>query len=137
MAVLETDLLERADMKRHPILNTYVNALSMQETVDCVERIIANKTPVQHVVINAAKVNLMNQDSALREIVNACPLINADGASIVWAAKTLGVPLKERVTGIDLFLRLVELASQKNYSIYLFGAKEDVVRTVKATFELK
>ena len=137
MAVLETDLLERADMKRHPILNTYVNALSMQETVDCVERIIANKTPVQHVVINAAKVNLMNQDSALREIVNACPLINADGASIVWAAKTLGVPLKERVTGIDLFLRLVELASRKNYSIYLFGAKEDVVRKVKTAFELK
>ena len=34
---------------------------------------------------------------------NICPLINADGASIVWAAKKLGIPLKERVTGIDLF----------------------------------
>lgn len=137
MAVLEADLLTRADMKRYPILNTYVNALSMEETIDCVERIIANRTPVQHVVINAAKVNLINQDSALREIVNACPLINADGASIVWAAKTLGIPLKERVTGVDLFLRLVELAEQKRYSIYLFGAQEDSVRKVKAVFESK
>ena len=41
---------------RYPILNTYVNALSMDETVDYVKRVIARRTPpVQHVVINALK----------------------------------------------------------------------------------
>ena len=96
---------------RYPILNTYVNALSMDETVDYVKRVIARRTPpVQHVVINALKVNLMEKDPELREIVNSCPLINADGASILWAAQKLGVPVTERVTGIDLFMRLVEEA---------------------------
>ena len=69
--------------------------------------------------------------------LNSCPLINADGASIVWAAKRLGIPLKERVTGIDLFLKLVKLASLKGYKIYLFGAKEQVVTKVKGIFEEK
>ena len=83
---------------RYEILNTYVNAISMDETIRRVEEIIKRGIPTQHVVINASKVNLMEKDLKLRKIVNACPLINADGASIVWAAKKLGVPLKERVT---------------------------------------
>lgn len=120
---------------RYPILNTYVNAISLDETVDEIEKIIARGVPTQHVVINASKVNLMEGDPELASIVNECPLINADGASIVWAAKKLGVSLGERVTGIDLFQRLVGLASEKGYRIYLFGAKEEVVTKVKAIFE--
>ena len=120
---------------RYPILNTYVNAISMEETISEVEKIIADGKPTQHVVINASKVNLMNEDQALRDIVNDCPLINADGASILWAAKKLGVPVTERVAGIDLFLNLVKLADEKGYKIYLFGAKEEVVQKVKRNFE--
>ena len=123
--------------KRYPILNTYVNAMSMDETVDAVEEMIERRVPVQHVVINALKVNLMRKDENLRKIVNECPLINADGASIVLAAKMLKIPLKERVAGFDLFVRLVEEASDKNYKIYLFGAREEVVKKVKAIFERK
>ena len=122
--------------KRYAILNTYVNALSMDETVDYVKRVIERRTPpVQHVVINALKVNLMEKDPELREIVNACPLINADGASILWAAKKLGLPVTQRVTGIDLFLRLVEEAAQTGYKIYLFGAKPEVVAKVQTIFK--
>ena len=123
--------------KRYQILNTYVDAISMDETIAEVEKIIERRKPTQHVVINASKVNLMEKNPKLRKIVNSCPLINADGASIVWAAKRLGIPLKERVTGIDLFLQLVKLASQKGYKIYLFGAKEQVVVKVKRIFEEK
>lgn len=123
--------------KRYPILNTYVNAISMEETIAEVEKIIKAGKPTQHVVINALKVNLMNENAELQKIVNACPLINADGASIVWAAKKLGVPLTERVAGIDLFENLVKLAAEKGYKIYLFGAKEEVVQKVKKIFEEK
>lgn len=49
----------------------------------------------------------------------------------------LKIPLKERVAGFDLFVRLVEEASDKNYKIYLFGAREEVVKKVKAIFERK
>ena len=60
--------------RRYPILNTYVDALSLDETIAEVEKIIEARVPTQHVVINASKVNLMESDSALRGIVNACPL---------------------------------------------------------------
>lgn len=125
----------KKESTRYAIMNTYVNVVSMDETIRRVEKIIEKGKPTQHVVINASKVNLMEDDPELRRIVNACPLINADGASIVWAAKKLGVPLKERVTGCDLFQELVKVASEKGYKIYLFGAKEEVVAKVKAIYE--
>ena len=121
---------------RYEILNTYVNAISMDETIRRVEEIIKRGIPTQHVVINASKVNLMEKDLKLRKIVNACPLINADGASIVWAAKKLGVPLKERVTGIDLFQRLVELSDVYIVSVPTpydkFSKKVDACYVVEA-----
>ena len=120
---------------RYPIMNTFVNAVSMDESIDYVERIIKERIPTQHVVINALKINLMEADPKLAEIVNACPLINADGASVVWAAKRLGIPLKERVTGCDIFQNLVRVAAEKGYKIFLFGAKEEVVTKVKSIYE--
>lgn len=126
---------KKSKNKRYKVINTYVNAVSMDETVRMVEKIIEKGKPTQHVVVNAAKVNLMEKDPGLRKIVNSCPLINADGASIVWAAKRLGVPLRERVTGCDLFQELVKVAAEKGYKIYLFGAKEEVVTKVKRIFE--
>lgn len=120
---------------RYPIMNTFVNAVSMDESIDYVERIIKERIPTQHVVINALKINLMETDPKLAEIVNACPLINVDGASVVWAAKRLGIPLKERVTGCDMFQNLVRVAAEKGYKIFLFGAKEEVVTKVKSIYE--
>lgn len=121
--------------RRFPILNTYVNALTLDETVEEVEEIIRCGKPTQHVVINASKVILMERDPQLAEIVNSCPLINADGASIIWAARQLGVPLTERVTGIDLFHELIKRAEKKRYKIYLFGAREEVVVKTKTNLE--
>lgn len=126
-----------SENQRYKILNTYVNAVSMKETIKQVDMIIQNGKPTQHVVINASKVNLMETDLELRKIVNSCPLINADGASIVWAAKKLGIPLKQRVTGIDLFMNLITVANDKGYKIYLLGAKEEIIIKVNAIFKEK
>src|SRR5690606_4942889 len=44
-------------------------------------------------------------------------------------------PLKERVSGIDLFLNLVKNAQLRNETIFLLGAEEKVVRKVAETFK--
>lgn len=134
-AVINERKLRMDSGKRYKIFNTYIDALTFDESVSEIKSIIKKKMPTQHVVINASKVNLMQQDVELTRIINSCPLINADGASIVWAAKKLGIPIPERVTGIDLFMKLVEIAAKEQFRIYLFGAKEDVVTYVKNKFE--
>lgn len=107
-----------------------IHSLSMQQTVDYIDKSIQQHELLQHVVVNAAKLAKMQNDPMLRESVINSDIINADGQAVVWAAKILGTPLPERVAGIDLMANLVELANQKNYRIFFFGAKEDVVKKV-------
>lgn len=117
-------------MNKVKLFDCEVAAINMNETVSEVERIIKARQLTQHVVINASKVVLMNKDKNLKNIIQECPIINADGQSIVWASKFLGKPLPERVAGIDLMEELIKLSSKKGYSIYFFGAKEEVVLKV-------
>ena len=121
--------------QRIHILNTKIDNYSMQETLQIVDKSIQQKEQLHHTVVNAGKIVAMQKDEALRESVNEADLINADGQAVIWASKILNKPLKERVAGIDLFENLVKLANQKEYSVYLLGAKQDVVETVANNFK--
>jgi N-acetylglucosaminyldiphosphoundecaprenol N-acetyl-beta-D-mannosaminyltransferase len=112
-----------------------VNAVTMDQTIDAVRAMVEEGSPHQHVVVNAAKIVELHRNPALRDIVAGCDLVNADGMSVVWAARLLGKRLPERVTGIDLFVRLVETAALDGRSVYFLGARSDVVAEVAQHFE--
>lgn len=78
-------------------------------------------------VLNAAKVVNSRQDGLQRSSLLDCDILLADGQSVVWASRLLGRPLPERVAGIDLFERLLALADAEGRSVYLLGAKPDIL----------
>ena len=119
------------------ILNTSIHNLSMEETLSIIKDTIVNDKSIHHVVVNAGKIVQLQKDNLLRKSVNNSDIINADGQAVVWAAKFLNKPLKERVAGIDLMQNLVELAYNNNHKIFLFGAKEEVVKKVIAIYTKK
>ncbi|MCI5648706.1 MAG: WecB/TagA/CpsF family glycosyltransferase [Fusicatenibacter sp.] len=114
-------------MERIGMLDTYVDNLTMGETVLVVDQFIQERKPLHLMGVNADKINMLRKEPHLRKIVNSCDVINADGASVVWASKVLGKPLKERVAGIDLMYCLMELAEKKGYQVYFLGARQEVV----------
>lgn len=117
-------------MNRITICNIPVDALTMKETVNIIDAALAERKPIHHVVINAAKVVNAQKDKNLKESIVNCDIINADGQGVVWAARFLNKPLPERVAGIDLMEELVGLAASKGYRIYFLGAKESIVKKV-------
>lgn len=122
---------------RITILNTTIDNLSMRETLDHIEEAIENKQQIHHTVVNAGKIVALQKDLELRKSVNEADIINADGQAVVWAAKFLRKPLKERVAGIDLMANLVEKAHTNGYKIFFFGAKEEIVKEVVAIYSEK
>lgn len=112
---------------RITLLNTTIDVLSVQQTIDLVQTYIEKKVPLHLMGVNADKINEVNANSRMAQIVNSCGVINADGASVVLASKFLKKPLPERVAGIDLMQSLVAVSEQKGYSIYLLGAKQEIV----------
>lgn len=109
----------------------------MYESLSIIEQSIQAGKQIHHVVVNAGKIVSMQKDLQLRKSVNESDLINADGQAVIWASKVLGKPLKERVAGIDLMENLVQLAYQKKYKIFFFGAEEGIVKKVVETYSDK
>ncbi len=58
--------------------------------------------------------------------------ITADGIGIVKASQMLKKPIKQRVTGYDLFVWLMKLANERGLRVYLIGAKPDVIHAIQA-----
>jgi N-acetylglucosaminyldiphosphoundecaprenol N-acetyl-beta-D-mannosaminyltransferase len=109
-----------------------IHPWTMSETLDEISRRLDEGKFTQHVVVNVAKLVRSQNDSALRDSVVACDIINADGMGIVWGARFLGVNIPERVTGIDLFSNLLHLASERGDSVFLLGARPKVIeKTIK------
>jgi N-acetylglucosaminyldiphosphoundecaprenol N-acetyl-beta-D-mannosaminyltransferase len=104
----------------------------MDETIREIDRRISKGQFTQHVVVNVAKLVQMQDDEELRGAVTACDIINVDGAGIVFGARFLGVQIPERVTGIDLFYRLLAHAEGCGRSVYLLGAQQQVIEKTVA-----
>lgn len=114
---------------RAEIFGVHLDLLTMHESiVRCVE-IVESGVPTQHVVINAAKVVMMQDVPGLREVIGRCAMVNADGQSIVWAGRLLGIPVPERVAGIDLMQHLLAEAEPREWPVFFLGARRDVLDT--------
>jgi N-acetylglucosaminyldiphosphoundecaprenol N-acetyl-beta-D-mannosaminyltransferase len=59
-------------------------------------------------------------------LVAGASLVVPDGMPLLWAARILGSPLKERVTGASLIFSLTEAAARHGRSIYLLGGRPGV-----------
>jgi N-acetylglucosaminyldiphosphoundecaprenol N-acetyl-beta-D-mannosaminyltransferase len=83
-------------------------------------------------VVNVAKLIALQDDESLREIVHRCAVINADGQGVVWASRLLGDPLPGRVAGIDLMFKLLAIAEQRGFRVYVLGARAEVLERAVA-----
>lgn len=114
-----------------------VDSHTMPETISRIDDAIQANEHINHVVINAGKVVSMMKDKELFQSVLACDIINADGQSIVWAARFLGKKIPGRVAGVDLMQELIRLASRKGYKCFFLGARTDVVKRVVEKYILE
>lgn len=68
------------------------------------------------------------EDPAIRQLLLAEETaVVPDGISVVKAMNLLGLPAKERITGVDLADKLLRRAGEQGKSVYLLGAKEEAV----------
>lgn len=124
-------------MKNISILGVKIHPLTMEETVEVIEEhFIKTQKPLHLMGVNADKINQCVDDPEMMDIVNNCDIVNADGASVVLAGKYLGIDIPERVAGIDLMQKLLTLSEKKGYTVYFFGAKEEVVQKMLSAFKV-
>jgi N-acetylglucosaminyldiphosphoundecaprenol N-acetyl-beta-D-mannosaminyltransferase len=113
--------------QRQVLFGVELDALTMDQTVERCLDAVRDGEQLEVGMVNAAKLVNMRRDPRLAEAVGGCDLVLADGQAVVWAARVLRAPLPERVAGIDLFMRLLAGAETAGMSVYLLGAKQEVL----------
>lgn len=83
---------------------------------DC--RIIV--TPNTEIVMEAQK------DASLLTVIEDADLVIPDGIGLIYASKIQKTGLTERVTGVDLMLKILNYCNQHQKRIFLFGGKPGV-----------
>jgi len=63
---------------------------------------------------------------ALAAALNHADLCLADGIGMLWASRTLGGPLQERVPGIELLEQVLGVCARRGWPVYFLGAKPGV-----------
>lgn len=122
-------------MEKIPFLNTYVNNVSMQETIDEIDNLIAQNKKSYIVAINVDVVIKIENDYLLKEITDNADMVLIDGKPLIWISKWHKRPIKEKVSGSDLVPELCKHAQEKNYSIFIIGGKDGIAERAKKNIE--
>ena len=101
----------------------------MAETLNEIDKLIQKKNCSYVVTPNVDHIVRLEKDEELQKVYKNASLILTDGKPLIWISKWYKTPIKEKISGSDLFPRVCQLAANKNYTMYLLGAAEGVADT--------
>ena len=113
-------------MARIKFLNTQVDNLTMEEAINAIDGLIKNKKPSYVVTPNVDHIVKLETDIDFQEVYREADLILTDGKPLIWISKMKKNPIKEKVSGSDLFPEICKLAEEKQYKVFLLGAAEGI-----------
>jgi N-acetylglucosaminyldiphosphoundecaprenol N-acetyl-beta-D-mannosaminyltransferase len=112
------------------LLGTPVDDVTLDESIDAIAGMVADgrRTGRVHQIatVNVDFVVNAAADDELRRILRATDLSIPDGMGIVWGARVLGTPIRERSAGADLVPALAARAAREGWRICLFGGSSGV-----------
>jgi len=111
------------------ILGVPVDRLTMDETVEQLEKFIAEGTPHEIITADSSGIVLAQNDKEFFEILQHADLVTADSVGVIWAAKRQGEPIPERVSGVDIFAKMCQKSAEKGYRLFFIGSAPGVAET--------
>jgi N-acetylglucosaminyldiphosphoundecaprenol N-acetyl-beta-D-mannosaminyltransferase len=96
---------------------------------------IDNREKAFIVAINPEKIIKAQDDPSLMKLLNTADFQIPDGIGVILASKFKGGQIRERVTGIDMMLKLCETAAKHQKKIFLYGGKQGRADEAKVKLE--
>jgi N-acetylglucosaminyldiphosphoundecaprenol N-acetyl-beta-D-mannosaminyltransferase len=109
----------------HALLGLPIDAIDTAGAVEAVRRAAFTNTPLMISTPNLNFLVTALSDPAFRASVTTSELNIVDGTPLVWVARLLGLPIRERVSGADVFEALAAHA-EPPVTVFLFGGPDGV-----------
>lgn len=111
--------------------------LNMNETVRYLTDAVQSGRPHQVITANPIMVMAAMEDPGYKTMMQNADIIVPDGSGIVWAAKTGGDPVAERVTGFDLVHELLKAGENYRWKFYLLGSTPEVIQEAAERLQMQ
>lgn len=110
------------------ILGVNVDKITLDGALEKVKDFLNEDRPHAIYTPNTEIVMEARKNSDFKGLLNRADLIIPDGIGLIYASKIKKKPLTERVTGVDLSMKMLEIANDKGYSLFILGGKDGVAK---------
>lgn len=127
----KVNIVEGSDIKYIEIFDIRINPLSRTDFLAIVETAIKDGRQIAQFGVNSSTINDIVRNEEFKTTINNADLIHIDGMSVVWALRALGYTVPERVATPDLADGILAMANREKMSLFLFGARENILALCK------
>lgn len=120
---------------KETVLGIQVNTENYDELIKEIFQRIETKQKSLIVAINPEKIIKAKEDPSLKKLLNEAEFQIPDGIGVILASKIQKGQITERVTGVDMMMRLCAESAKHQKPIFLYGGKPGVAD--KAAAKLK
>lgn len=114
---------------RVDILGVGFDNITMEQALARGQELLEQAGAHYVVTPNPEIVELCRENEAARTAVNAADLVLPDGIGVIYGAKLLKTPLRERVPGVEFGEQMIAYCAKAGKKVYLLGAKPGVAET--------
>ena len=123
--------------KRNYLLGAPVDFVGWPEVLQLADKAMKERVRTQFGDVNVSKLVDMQSDPDLRRFTDESDVVCADGMGIVWGCRLLGIPVRERVAGIDLMSEVLRICEKEGFRPYFLGATQHVVDDLVARLKVQ
>ncbi len=131
------DIVKDSSVEAIDIFNIRINPLRRSEFLSIIESGIRNGCQIAQFGVNSATINDIVRNKDFRITIENADLVHIDGMSVVWALRSFGFDIPERVATPDLADDVLAMADRGRMSVFLFGAREDILSLCRQNIEEK
>ncbi|MBL8155289.1 MAG: WecB/TagA/CpsF family glycosyltransferase [Anaerolineae bacterium] len=118
--------IQAGEHERLRVLGFPVDAITYASWLERIGEWVKRGRPHHVCTINPEFIIIARQDANFANILRRAEMCVPDGVGLLWAARYLGRPLPERVTGSDGVPIIAERAAREGWKLFFLGAAPGV-----------
>lgn len=118
------------------LLGIEINNKSKTDILEQIKKSLLLQNQFCHIVsLNPENVILAQTNKEFKKTIETAQIKIVDGVGIVLAAQMLGIPIRERLTGVDLMEDLMVLVRKSRLTVLLIGGRGDLALSLSKCYQ--
>jgi N-acetylglucosaminyldiphosphoundecaprenol N-acetyl-beta-D-mannosaminyltransferase len=106
------------------LLGVHIDNIDRAGAMERIAALVRERRPSLVVTPNVDHLVNLQTDPEFQEIYRQAALVLTDGVPLLWAARFLGTPIREKLSGSDIFHDLCRLSAERGFRVFFMGGRE-------------